>query len=141
MITPLAESPRMFKPIPAAELIPIVCAGCTQSGTPLVYHVDLYVDSVVITALIAGCIGSMPWLARVKAWHADLDRKGSPGLQVGLEIQRIVICSAAAAVEIEYPERGIIGTDKCALESVEINPDARWIAGVAGTLYPRAVLH
>jgi len=33
-----------------------------QAGTALVYHPDLYVDSVVITAIIAGCIGSMPWL-------------------------------------------------------------------------------
>jgi alginate O-acetyltransferase complex protein AlgI len=57
-----------------------------QAGTPLVYHVDLYVDSVVWTALAAGCIGSMPWLQRAKSWHADLGRKGASGLQFGLEI-------------------------------------------------------
>jgi alginate O-acetyltransferase complex protein AlgI len=62
-----------------------------QAGTALVYHPDLYVDSVVITAIIAGCIGSMPWLQRVKAWHAELGRNGAGGLQLGLEVA--ALCS------------------------------------------------
>jgi alginate O-acetyltransferase complex protein AlgI len=62
-----------------------------QAGSPILHHANLFVDSVVITAMIAGVIGSMPWLQRAKAWHDGLERRGAARLQVGVEIA--ALCS------------------------------------------------
>ena len=86
--------------MPRSRRVPSHGAGCalgpcdrvdSEAGTSLVYHPDLYLDSVVITALLAGFIGSIPWLKRVQARHGELDRKGAGALQTGLDV--VALCS------------------------------------------------
>ncbi|MFN0245161.1 MAG: MBOAT family O-acyltransferase [Planctomycetota bacterium] len=60
-------------------------AGLSQ-GLPAVHHVDLFLDSLLATALAAGFIGSTPWLPALVAWHARLAERGRPKLSFGLEV-------------------------------------------------------
>jgi alginate O-acetyltransferase complex protein AlgI len=61
------------------------------AGRPDVYHLDLYVNSLVATALVAGVLGSMPWLSRVTAWHATLAERGRRALSAGLEVAALLL--------------------------------------------------
>jgi alginate O-acetyltransferase complex protein AlgI len=57
-----------------------------SAGKPLLHHPALYVDSVALTAMIAGVIGSMPWLERVRGWRDRLVERGRAGAGLGLEL-------------------------------------------------------
>ncbi len=48
------------------------------------YTVALYVDSVLAAAIVAGVIGSMPWLPRLRAWRDGREREGR--VSIGLEL-------------------------------------------------------
>jgi alginate O-acetyltransferase complex protein AlgI len=57
-----------------------------QAGSPDVHHLGLYVDSLLAVALLAGIVGSMPWLPRLVAWHAGISAARRPRLSLSLEI-------------------------------------------------------
>jgi alginate O-acetyltransferase complex protein AlgI len=62
-----------------------------QPGKPDWHHVGLYFDSVLVLALVAGIIGSMPWLPKVAAWHERKLQEGRSALGLGLELVGLVL--------------------------------------------------
>jgi len=67
-----------------------------QPGAPLAWHVDLWLDPVLVAALLAGIIGSVPWVPVLAAWHADLESRGRRALGITLEL------GATAALAIVF---------------------------------------
>jgi len=57
-----------------------------QAGAPEVWHVDLWLDPVLVAALFAGILGSVPWVPRLAAWHAGLESRGRGRLGLALEL-------------------------------------------------------
>ncbi|TAJ25351.1 MAG: MBOAT family protein, partial [Planctomycetota bacterium] len=51
--------------------------GAAQPG---LHHVGLYFDAAVALALVAGAIGSTPWLVWLRGWRARLDESGAAPL-------------------------------------------------------------
>ncbi len=63
-------------------------------GDPRIWHVDLWLDPALAIALVAGVVGSTPWLARASAWHSDLSRRraGWHGvLEIGADGALVVV--------------------------------------------------
>jgi alginate O-acetyltransferase complex protein AlgI len=57
-----------------------------QAGAPLAWHVDLWLDPVLAAALLAGFVGSVPWVQELAAWHAQLEARGRRTLGIALEL-------------------------------------------------------
>jgi alginate O-acetyltransferase complex protein AlgI len=60
-----------------------------QSGAPLTWHVDLFLDPAVLFFLLAGIIGSAPWLPRFVAWHSGLATRENRALGLSLEVAAV----------------------------------------------------
>ncbi len=58
-------------------------------------HAGLYLDRLMWTVLIAGVIGSMPWLRKLGAWRdARLAGRASDALDIGLEVVSVLCIGA-----------------------------------------------
>jgi alginate O-acetyltransferase complex protein AlgI len=60
-----------------------------QSGAPLTWHFDLFLDPAVACALVAGILGSAPWLPRLVAWHSGLAKWENRALGLSLEVAAV----------------------------------------------------
>ncbi len=64
-------------------------AGLSR-GDPRKWHLDLWLDPALALAILAGVLGSTPWLARCIRWHSGLERRGRPGWHAALEVASVL---------------------------------------------------
>jgi alginate O-acetyltransferase complex protein AlgI len=57
-----------------------------QSGLPSVHSVALHFDSLLAVAMLAGFVGAMPWLPKLREWHQRVAEVRHPRLSMSLEI-------------------------------------------------------
>jgi alginate O-acetyltransferase complex protein AlgI len=72
-------------------------------GLPAVHHVDLYLDPLLSTVLVAGVIGSVPWLPKLVRWHHEREERAPSRVGLGLEIAAlagIALVFFASALEL-----------------------------------------
>jgi alginate O-acetyltransferase complex protein AlgI len=72
-----------------------------QSGAPAVQHVDLYLNSLTTLALLAGALGSTPWLRALVGWLQRPER--SPRQRLAFELAAVagmVLLLGLSAMEL-----------------------------------------
>ncbi len=52
-----------------------------RRGDPASWHVDLFLDRALAIAIVAGIVGSAPWLRRALAWYHAKERRGAWALE------------------------------------------------------------
>jgi hypothetical protein len=58
-------------------------------GDPRIWHVDLWLDPALAIAILAGVVGSTPWLGRCIEWHSAHEGRRA-GWRAALEVASLL---------------------------------------------------
>ena len=69
-----------------------------EVGRPAVHHVDLWLDPLLATVIVAGVVGSTPWVAKLAGWHRRREQAGPSAAGLGLEVAGLAAIAALFAL-------------------------------------------
>jgi alginate O-acetyltransferase complex protein AlgI len=90
-----------------AESLPraftVLGALAGMGSDPALLPLGLFVDTRIAVALVAGIVGSIPWLPALKKWSAERAREGRAGAPIALEavgLGLLVLVLVASSLEL-----------------------------------------